>query len=430
MYGGALTGLQSGVSGGQLQALSQFGAVGDLFGIVNRIAESVGLCDWDLNQQESNGDLTFIDDASAPARHPATALWSHPNPFQTRFDYLQTSEQHVDLAGESYWVISQGGPTGPTKPQAGMDAGIELWTIRPDRITPIPDPDKFIAGYLYKNGSQAVPLPVEAVVHIRVPNPNDPYGGLGPTQALMSDLDSAKYLSLWNRNFFMNSAEPGGIIQFDTPLSDVDFDRIVTRWREQHQGVANAHRVAILERGVWVDRKYTQRDMQFAMLREQARDNILFAFGMHSAIMGVAKDVNRANAEAAEVGFSRWVLRPRLERIKLALNERVLPLIGDNLRMDYVDPAPQDVTTATNTAVALYIARIMTLNEARDQAGLPARDGPGADDFLPQTAQPLPLQAPPHVSPPGGINTAFNAIDIKALEAELLGVRRELEAMA
>ena len=420
MFGG-----MSGVNNSQQAALAQYGAVGDLYGIINRIAESVALVRWDLNEQQPNGDLKWLDDAEAPGRYPATALWCHPNPFYTRMDFLQTSQQHVDLAGESYWLIAQGGPGGPTKPQAGLNAGIELWPIRPDKIAPVPDQDNYISGYVYKNNAEFVPLPTEAVVHIRIPNPNDPYNGLGPSQALMSDLDSAKYLALWNRNFFMNSAEPGGIIQFDTPLSDVEFEKLTTRWREQHQGVANAHRVAVLERGVWVDRKYTQRDMQFALLREQSRDNILFAFGMHSAIMGVAKDVNRANADAAEVGFSRWVLRPRLERIMSPLNERVLPLLADNQRMTYNDPAPQDVSTQTNVAVAQYVARIIKLDEARQACGYDAIGGPEGDAFLPQGAQPAMLAAPPHVSPPGGMRS----FDIDALERELLKVKAELAEM-
>ena len=39
----------------------------------------------------------------------------------------------------------------------------------------------------------------------------------------------------------------------------------MVQWEEQHRGVSRAHRVAILEQGKWIDRKYTMRDMQFAV---------------------------------------------------------------------------------------------------------------------------------------------------------------------
>ncbi len=51
----------------------------------------------------------------------------------------------------------------------------------------------------------------------------------------------------------LREAEPGGIIEVPTPLSDPDFDQLRDRWNEQHRGVANAHRVAILEHGKWIE---------------------------------------------------------------------------------------------------------------------------------------------------------------------------------
>ncbi|NIS37117.1 MAG: phage portal protein, partial [Actinobacteria bacterium] len=72
----------------------------------------------------------------------------------------------------------------------------------------------FLAGFLYHgpNGEQ-VPLSLDEVIHIRYPNPLDPYRGLGPVQSAMIDLDSARYSAEWNRNFFVNSAEPGGHLE-------------------------------------------------------------------------------------------------------------------------------------------------------------------------------------------------------------------------
>ena len=173
------------------------------------------------------------------------------------------------------------------------------------------------------------------------------------------------------QNFFRNSAEPGGIIEFPQGLQDADFERLAERWRFQHQGVANAHRVAILERGTWKDRKLTQRDMQFEQLRRFERDQILGAFGMPLAIMGITESVNRANAEAAEVMYARWLVRPRLMRIRSALNERLLKLYpdGDNLFFDFVDPVPMNRLETIQEGQMGYSNQILTLNEARARFG-------------------------------------------------------------
>ena len=277
------------------------------------------------------------------------------NPFSTRGDFLETTQQYLDLTGESWWVLLRN--------QAG--ALTEIWPVRPDRMRPIPHPQEYIAGYLYTIGSQQVPLGRDDVVFIRMPNPIDPYRGMAPVQSILADLNAEEMSAQWSRNFFRNSAEPGGIIEFDQALSDEEFERLTMRWREQHQGVANAHRVAILERGTWKDRKLTQRDMQFEQLRKLNRGTILGAFGMPHAVMGITETVNRANAEAGEVMFTRWVVRPRLQRIKEAVNARLATLYDDELELDYDDPTQGNRELNLEEAVRGYESGILTQDEAR-----------------------------------------------------------------
>jgi HK97 family phage portal protein len=162
---------------------------------------------------------------------------------------------------------------------------------------------------------------------------------------MLTDIDSANFAAEWSRNFFLNSAEPGGIIEVDQRMSDDEFDELRDRWNEQHRGVAAAHRVAILEQGKWVDRKYTMRDMEFSELRNVPREMIREAFHVPKSMLGTAEDVNRANAEAGETQFARWTTTPRLEAIKQALNHQLLPKFGGTgtaVLFDYEDPTPED----------------------------------------------------------------------------------------
>ena len=190
---------------------------------------------------------------------------------------------------------------------------------------------------------------------------------------------------------FCNSAEPGGIIEFPNGLQDAEFNRLVDRWRYQHQGVANAHRVAILERGTWKDRKLTQRDMQYKELREFERDQILGAFGMPLPIMGITESVNRANAEAANVMFQRWLVRPRLMRIRAALNQKFLKLFPDaeNLRFDFIDPVPENREALIAEATLGYEKGILTLNESRRRFGEDDWEGEEGDQLQPTMESPM-----------------------------------------
>ncbi len=164
------------------------------------------------------------------------------------------------------------------------------------------------------------------------------------------------------------------------------FNKQVLRWREQHQGVSQAHRVAIVEAGHWIDRKYTQRDMQFEQMRKMNRDLMLFAWGMHGAILGLSEHVNRANADAADVAFGRWLLSPRLVRIKDGLNEKLAPFFGDDLFMGYVDPTPADRQIDASVADIGAKHGGLTYDEFRGLLGV----GPLQDRAMGQMLMPPP----------------------------------------
>ena len=364
-------------AGGQAQQRAAMTSVGWLFATVNRIAQSIASQEWKL-YRKIGGERDEVD------VHPAIDLWHSANPFITREDFLETSQQHMELTGEMWWVLVRNG--------AGVP--VEMQVVRPDRMTPIPHPTEFIQGYQYQIGTSKVILEPSDVIFTRNPSPLDPYRGIGVVQSMMVDLGAERAAAQWQENFFRNSAEPGGIIEFPAGLSDQDFERLATRWRWQHQGTANAHRVAILERGTWKDRKITQTDMQFEQLRRFERDQILGAFGMPLPIMGITESVNRANAEAAEVMYARWLVRPRLLRIRAALNEKLLKLYpdGETLEFDFVDPVPDNRQELIVEGQLGYQNKILTLNEARRRFGEDDWDGPEGDELM---SSPAPMMFPP-----------------------------------
>lgn len=331
------------VQGMEAQMRAQ-GNVGTLYAIVDRIITAYSQVEWKLYRVPRDGRRRY-DGVSIGAqetrkeitRHPALDLWRKPNPFFFGAAFRESAQQHEELTGEQYWLI--------VRNAAGLPE--ELWFIRPDRMTPVPHPVDFLAGYIYRGpDGEQVPLATDDVIFLRRPHPLDPYRGLGAVQSILGDLDATYLSTEYNRQFFLNSATPGGIIEAEHNISDEDFNQFQNRWSETHKGVANAHRVAILEAGMkWVDRKYTMDDMQFVELREASRETIREAFGFPKAMTGATDDVNKANAYAGEVMFARWMTKPRLCRAREALNSLLLPMYGAsaaNLEFDFVNPVPED----------------------------------------------------------------------------------------
>lgn len=341
----------NGGKGGKDRLMATYEEVGTVFAIVSKLATATSKVEWKLFRSAASG---LEEDRTPVTSHACIDLWNKPNPFMHRRRFVEMCQQHVDLVGESDPLVSFIGKI-----------PMELWPMRPDRIAPVPDPYEFVKGYIYTSpDGERIPLETTECLPILQPNPRDSYRGLGPIQSILTDIDSVKYSAEWNKAFFENSAEPGGVIQVPVALNDNEFDRLRDQWSQDHQGVAKAHRVAILENDAkWVSNSFSQKDMQFAELRGVGRDVILEAFGFPKFGLGIVEDVNRASAEASEYFMARWLIEERCDRWKDWLNFQLLPLFGNTakgLEWDYESPVPensdaenQSITARVNAAVAL-----------------------------------------------------------------------------
>jgi len=349
---------------GFLECYSQ---VGWLFAVVSRIAEGVSEGKWRLYSVNVKGERTLV------YKHPIINLMDFVNPFQTCQEFIELHQLYMGLTGECFWVINKNRLGEPQ----------EMWIAPPEKMSVIPSQKEFVAGYIYQIGNQKIPLTKEEVIHHKLPNPSNPYRGLGPVQALAVDLDSELYSGKWNRNFFYNSARPDGLITFDGTLSEEQFDRLKKQWAERHEGVSRAHKIALLEGGG----KYQQiainaKDMDFKSLRLLNRDNILGAYGMPLSVMGITENVNKANAEAGEYTFARWLVKPRLNRIKNKLNEQLIPMFhnAQNLELDFDEVVPQTTEQKISQAESGMRAGYITINEARQLQGWDPK--PSGEVFL------------------------------------------------
>lgn len=314
--------------------VARYGTDPTLFPIVSFLARSTGGVGYHLyapgttGQDEDREEITL-------GQHPAVDLFTKPNPFQARAEFVRAGQQHVDLVGECTILVESIGKM-----------PVRMWIIPPWKLTPVesgivntPAAKQFLLGWIYTNDEgEQIPLTKDQIIQIKQPNPGDPYRGIGPVQAALTMLDSSRYSAEWNKNFFINGASPDGVIQIEEAFSDDEFREFTERWRETHQGVNNAHRVAVLENGaVWVPNNVTQRDMQFHELQMLSSDFIRKAFAFPKTMLGDTDNANRAVAEAGEYTYGKWHIEPRAADWCSALNNQLMPLFGK------VDPAKTPV---------------------------------------------------------------------------------------
>lgn len=365
-------------SASDLTLLRAFKQNGTVNSNVSLLASSVAAPAWKLFRvPQADGRVRYTtsdkgsDQRTEVVQHAALNLLNNPAPIVvngvqlpawTRFGLMELSGIWLETTGKSFWVVDWGAGNSSPVP-------LGLWPVRPDRVRPVPSRDSFLAGYVYTapGGTEQIPLLPTDVIYCRYPDPEDLYGGAGPIGSVLTDVEAAGYAAQWNRNYFVNSAEPGGVIQVDHEMDDDEFNALSNRWREAHRGVARAHRVAVLEGGqTWVPNAHSMRDMDFAGLRMVSRDIIREALGMHKVMTGVTDDVNRANAQTGEEVFASWKVSPRLDRWKDVFNSQLLPLFGatgQGVEWDYVYPTPQnreqdalELTSKSNAVLALVTA--------------------------------------------------------------------------
>lgn len=327
--------------------LRQYGMSGTLYGIVSLLAEAAATPTWRLYKKPPrDGRVRYAtgdqgsDQRIEILQHAAIQLVNSPNDFHSGFEFREGCQQHEELTGETFWVldIEAGFPT-------------SMWYVRPDRMEPVPDPDEYLVGWIYTGPSgEQVPLRRDEVILEKRPDPLDPYRGAGPVAAITPNIQQQRYATEYQRNLFLNGADPGGIITVPTKLHEREFDELIDRWRESHRGVARAGHVGVLEDGAqWQPSAHTNKDLEYGNLRLANRDELREAWRIHKAMMGTADDVNRANAVTAEEVFVAWQVIPRLNRRRDTLNSKLLPLFAradKTCEFDYEDPSPVNAESA------------------------------------------------------------------------------------
>lgn len=370
-----------GGSGSQENLLRSYSKTGTVYSIVSLLAQSVSRCEWHLfKKQPVDGRVRYttsvnpVDMRTEVTKHAALSLLSKPNDFWTRKRLFGMDETYMGLAGESFWVLDR---------SQGVNFPTAIWSVRPDRMEPVTDPKSYLAGWVYTSpdGHAQIPLATDEVIQFAYPNPMDEFRGIGPVQSILMDIEAANYSSQWNRNFFLNSARPDGIITTPDSLTDDEFKQLQNRWREAHKGISRAHSVAVLEDGQsWSPTSTNPKDMDFSGLRGLDRDLIREAFRMHRIMLGTTDDVNRANAQTGEEIFASWEIVPRLDLKKDILNEVFLPMFGSSamgLEFDYVTPVPPNREedrlnmAATASAAEAYVNAGYDPHDVLQMLGVP-----------------------------------------------------------
>jgi len=305
--------------------------------------------------------------------HPFLALLSHPNPFTSRFELLESTLASMELTGNSYWYLSLDAVQRPN----------QIWLMRPDRTQVVPDKDFFISGFKYTVNARPILFPPKNVVHFKRFHPLKDYDGLSPIEAgnyaMATDIAAEKS----SQSFYDNAMRVSAILENPKEYIEPKQRKLIEQWwKEAYTGPEKAYKPLFL----WGGWKFSQlsmspKDAEYVEGRKLNRTAILALYGVHPGLL-FSEDVNRANAVVAEQMFSRITMAPKLERIAQRINLEVMPLYEDGSKVKFVNVVPEDRELEMEFHKTYLDRAAITINEVRRDLGKEPIEG--GDVTLPQ----------------------------------------------
>jgi len=354
---------------------------GLIYSCVSRIAQEVSTIQLKLLKKKIIKGKIELEEVE---EHEVLSLLYYANEFYTFSQLIFITEVYWQLTGEAFWVIFDTNDRKNPK---------QVWPLRPDWVDIIPSKTEFIDHYEYhpEGWAKGVRLEKEQIIFFKNHNPLNPYRGKGAVQASSMAIDTLDFLNNWNRNFFFNSAIPSIVFTTDKKLKSEEIKRFMSDWQNKYGGVSNANKVAFLGGGLKPEIiSQSFKDMDFAVLKQSVKDDILASFGIPKTILGLTEDVNRATSSTAKQIFAENTIKPLMTSFVSYLNEYYLPLFEDksDLFFDYEDPTPEDVELQLKIYENGLKNGWLTINEVRDEENREPIEG-GDIIYLPFSLQPM-----------------------------------------
>lgn len=313
----------------------------------------------------------------------------------------------LKLCGKA--LVYKGTMTGQRETElARGESIVELVVMNPNEWSPVVDEKGVLQAWQCK-GERTHP---SRMIPLLEWSPTDPYDGVGAGDAAAIALSMDYWAQAWNAEGFRKGGAHNRLV-FTTPKA-IRSNAILKQWRRGldalYAGVRNAHRSIIAHDGMEVkELGGSARDMEFGLMRNRAREDVIAAAGALPGMVGVLEHSNYSNMDVQDRLFWKVNVRPTMRLIESAYTLHLVAIYDPSasLRFDVssVEALQPDIGKALENASKMK--GHLTANEIRAYLRasgvlqIERADVPGGDVLLASFSDvPLEVVAQPESDPP------------------------------
>ena len=388
-----------------------------VFACVRAIAEDVGKLPYILYRRTPDGGKErAIDDPLFALLH------DEPNPEMTAISFRTAVTGTAVLFGNGYAEIERN----------GRGEVIALWPLHPDRVTIERDDEgllfyrvrsRFEQGVTGALSMKEVAIPAVDMLHIVGFTPNG-IAGYMITQVGKEAIGLAMAIERFGASFFGSGAEPGIVLTHPGTLSDPAIERMRQSWNTAHQGLDNAHKVAILEEDVKIEKtSFHPKESQAIEARQFQLNEIARYFRMPPHKIQDLLRATFSNIEEQSLAYLTDTLMPWLVRWEQETKRKVIrPVDRQSLFAEHLVDAilRADTKTRSESNQIQLMNGALTVNEWRAMENRNPLDGDEGDVHYVQ------MNLAPVGSVPAQAEEAAAPVFLEAVQRVL---RKEISAL-
>ena len=276
-----------------------------VFGAVRVISETIASLPWMVKQD-------FEGSTRNAAAHPINQLIHSPNGMMTDFNFRESCQAHLCLHGNAYIAIKRN--------EAGQP--VSLIPVHPDRVkVKVYKDEKF---YTIDDGKET--FDDTEMIHI-VGLSFDGIVGKSVIEAARESIGLGLAADQFGGSFFGNGANVNTVLTHPGRLSDDAYKRLMASWQRRYAGLDNAHKTAILEEGMNLQKvSISPSESQFLETRQFGVVDIARFFRIPLAYLGSLENSStRANIEEQGIQFQRNTILPWVKRWEAEFNRKLFP---------------------------------------------------------------------------------------------------------